>query len=208
LNYWRAPTKVEGVDWLVDVGVRSGCRSRPVTRTVNASSGAAFPMPARAIIEPNLERLAKFMDSRSDLEWVRPDWGTVAFPRSVDGRDTDSFSERLLREHETAALPARFFGTPPHFRIAFGVNAEKRSNAVSKRFRGCWSGKPALKAARASFLHLRPGPSPCPPARTSRGISNTPVWPPRCVPSVHRPGRARSATSHDRRRLSASLCRH
>jgi aspartate/methionine/tyrosine aminotransferase len=79
---------------------------------------------ARAILEPNLERLTKFVDSRSDLEWVRPDGGTVAFPRFVDGRDTDSFAERLLRGHETAVVPGRFFGAPPHFRIAFGVMPE------------------------------------------------------------------------------------
>jgi aspartate/methionine/tyrosine aminotransferase len=64
------------------------------------------------------------MDSRSDLAWVRPDGGTVAFPRFVDGRDTDSFAERLLRDHETAVVPGRFFGVPSHFRIAFGVAPE------------------------------------------------------------------------------------
>jgi aspartate/methionine/tyrosine aminotransferase len=79
---------------------------------------------ARAIIEPNLSRLAAFIDSREDLEWVRPDGGTVAFPRFVDGRDTDSFAERLLSERETAIVPGRFFGAPSHFRIAFGVAPE------------------------------------------------------------------------------------
>ena len=79
---------------------------------------------ARAIIEPNLERLVRFMDSRSDVEWVRPDGGTVAFPRLVGESDTDAFAERLLRDHETAVVPGRFFGAPPHFRIAFGVAPE------------------------------------------------------------------------------------
>jgi hypothetical protein len=76
---------------------------------------------ARAIIELNLGRLARFIESQSDLEWVRPDGGTVAFPRFADGRDTESFTERLLRDHETAVVPGRFFNAPAHFRIAFGV---------------------------------------------------------------------------------------
>jgi aspartate/methionine/tyrosine aminotransferase len=79
---------------------------------------------ARAILEPNLERVAKFIESRSELEWVRPDGGTVAFPRFADGRETDSFAERLLPDHETAVVPGRFFGAPSHFRIAYGVTQE------------------------------------------------------------------------------------
>jgi hypothetical protein len=79
---------------------------------------------ARAILEPNLSRLAAFIDSRDNLEWVRPDGGTVAFPRFADRRDTESFAERLLRDHETAVVPGRFFGAPPHFRIAFGAAPE------------------------------------------------------------------------------------
>jgi len=79
---------------------------------------------ARAIIEPNLDRLARFMDSRSDLVWVRPDGGTVAFPLLVGAPETDSFAKRLLGEHETAVVPGRFFGAASHFRVAFGVAPE------------------------------------------------------------------------------------
>lgn len=94
---------------------------------------------ARAILEPNLKRLVRFMDSRSDVEWVRPDGGTVAFPRFVDGRDSDSFAERLLRDHETAVVPGRFFGAPGHFRIAFGVlpeSLERGLEAIERVLQG------------------------------------------------------------------------
>jgi aspartate/methionine/tyrosine aminotransferase len=64
------------------------------------------------------------MASRRDLEWVRPDGGTIAFPRLAGASDADSFVERLSHDHETAVVPGRFFGAPPHFRIAFGVPAE------------------------------------------------------------------------------------
>ena len=109
------------------------------------ASARAFAMidrlEARAsgIIEPNLARLTKFIESRSDLQWVPPDGGTVAFPRFADGRDTDSFAERLLRDYETAVVPGRFFGAPPHFRIAFGValeTLERGLDAVVRVMRG------------------------------------------------------------------------
>jgi aspartate/methionine/tyrosine aminotransferase len=79
---------------------------------------------ARAIIEPNLERLSQFMESRNDLAWVRPDGGTVAFPRFPGSSDAESFVDRLLHDQETAVVPGRFFGAAPHFRIAFGVQPD------------------------------------------------------------------------------------
>ena len=95
-----------------------------------AASARAFAMidrleaRARSIIEPNLEHLTRFLASRNDLSWVKPDGGTVAFPGLEGAPDTDSFAERLLRDHETAVVPGRFFGAPSHFRIAFGVRPE------------------------------------------------------------------------------------
>ncbi len=94
---------------------------------------------ARAVIEPNLGRLCEFMDSRRDLEWVRPDGGTIAFPRLAGASDADSFVERLSRDHETAVVPGRFFGAPPHFRIAFGVlpdTFERGLEAITRALEG------------------------------------------------------------------------
>jgi aspartate/methionine/tyrosine aminotransferase len=85
---------------------------------------------ARAVIEPNLERLARFMESRNDLAWVRPDGGTIAFPKLVDGSDTSFFAEHLLRDHETAVVPGRFFGAASHFRIAFGVSPDSLEHGL------------------------------------------------------------------------------
>ncbi|MEJ2720034.1 MAG: pyridoxal phosphate-dependent aminotransferase [bacterium] len=79
---------------------------------------------AKRIIEPNFRRLRDFMKDRTDLAWVPPDGGTVAFPRLQGVADADPFVDRLLREFDTAVVPGRFFGAPPHFRIGFGIAAE------------------------------------------------------------------------------------
>ena len=79
---------------------------------------------ARAIIEPNLERLARFMDSRSDLEWVRPDGELWRFLVSPTGATRTPSRNAFSASHETAVVPGRFFGAPSHFRIAFGVSPE------------------------------------------------------------------------------------
>lgn len=84
----------------------------------------ALAARARAILEPNAERLARFIESRPGLAWVRPAGGNVAFPR-IDGMaDTTALAERVLREQGTAIVPGAFFEAPSHVRIAFGCAAD------------------------------------------------------------------------------------
>ncbi len=74
---------------------------------------------AQALLARNRRLLDAFLDSRSDLEVVRPEAGTIVFPRRADGRIDDLCS--LLRErYETTVVPGRFFGAPEHFRLGFG----------------------------------------------------------------------------------------
>lgn len=75
---------------------------------------------ARALLDANRPLLHRFLDSRSDLECARPEFGTVLFPRLVGGRVEELCA--LLRErHETCVVPGRFFGRPEHFRV--GISA-------------------------------------------------------------------------------------
>lgn len=77
---------------------------------------------ARGIIQPNAERVARFVASRSDLEWVPPDGGTIAFPRIGGLRDTRALAAALLAQFGTAVVPGSFFDAPEHIRIAFGAD--------------------------------------------------------------------------------------
>ncbi len=84
---------------------------------------AALEAKARAALEPNFARLGAFIASQPGLEWVRPDGGTVAFPRLRSGEDSRRFARTLLEEHRTMVVPGHFFEAPSHFRIGVGIDA-------------------------------------------------------------------------------------
>ena len=82
----------------------------------------ALEARARAILEPNARRLADFVGSRPQLEWVPPDGGTIAFPRVRGLEDTSSLADTIYREHSTAVVAGAFFDAPAHLRIAYGCD--------------------------------------------------------------------------------------
>jgi hypothetical protein len=73
---------------------------------------------ARSIVETNAANVARFVESRPELEWVPPAGGTVAFPRIRGIEDARAFASFLLDRFDTAVVPGRFFEGPAHFRIA------------------------------------------------------------------------------------------
>jgi aspartate/methionine/tyrosine aminotransferase len=78
---------------------------------------------AQQLLQTNRPVLDAFLQSRDDLEYVRPEFGTIAFPKlrhgSVDELD------RLLRDrYETSIVPGKYFGMPQHFRIGIGGDPE------------------------------------------------------------------------------------
>ncbi|MDQ6624792.1 MAG: aminotransferase class I/II-fold pyridoxal phosphate-dependent enzyme, partial [Verrucomicrobiota bacterium] len=87
----------------------------------------AFRARARNLLEANRPILDAFLDSRSDLECVRPPAGTVVFPRLL-GSDSESFFRVLRERFETSVVPGGFFEMAQHFRIGIGgETAELRS---------------------------------------------------------------------------------
>ncbi len=74
---------------------------------------------AKNILDSNRRHLNAFLDSRNDLECVRPEFGTVAFPRLKNG-DVDELFTLLTTKHETSVVPGRFFEMPQHFRVGIG----------------------------------------------------------------------------------------
>ena len=75
---------------------------------------------ARAILQPNLERLEAFMADREELEWVPPAGGSVGFPRLRGQADASDFVRRLREDYDTGVVPGYFFEAPAHFRVALG----------------------------------------------------------------------------------------
>jgi aspartate/methionine/tyrosine aminotransferase len=71
---------------------------------------------AKRLLDRNRELLNEFLDTREDLEVVRPEFGTVMFPGVRRGTSEELC--RVLREkYETSVVPGSFFEMPAHFRI-------------------------------------------------------------------------------------------
>jgi len=78
---------------------------------------------AKEVLAANRPVLDSFLASRDDLACVRPEFGTVAFPKLL--RHSVSDLHQLLREkYDTSIVPGRFFDAPRHFRVGIGGDPE------------------------------------------------------------------------------------
>lgn len=86
---------------------------------------------ARALLERNRPLLDQFLDSRDDLDTVRPRFGTVVAPRVRRGRVEELCS--LLREkYETSVVPGTFFEMPDHIRIGIACDSEMLAGGLER----------------------------------------------------------------------------
>lgn len=72
---------------------------------------------SQALMNRNRELLNAFLDTRDDLETVRPPFGTVMFPRLRSGETSDRLCRVLREKYETTVVPGSFFERPRHFRV-------------------------------------------------------------------------------------------
>jgi len=79
---------------------------------------------AQQLLERNREILNEFFDTRGDLEVVRPEFGTVMFPRVRRGT-SERLCQVLREEYETSVVPGRFFEMPEHFRIGIAGETDQ-----------------------------------------------------------------------------------
>src|SRR5207247_9575680 len=68
-----------------------------------------FRERARALLAANRALLDAFLDSRTDLECLRPPARPVGFPRLPHGRDPQAFFQLLREKTEISVVPASFF---------------------------------------------------------------------------------------------------
>jgi aspartate/methionine/tyrosine aminotransferase len=75
-----------------------------------------------ALIRQNLEHLDQFMAQHKQwFEWLRPQAGSVAFPRLKKGGSADRFCQALLEQKGVLLVPASTFEYPgEHFRLGLG----------------------------------------------------------------------------------------
>jgi aspartate/methionine/tyrosine aminotransferase len=78
---------------------------------------------AQARLDSNRETLNEFLDTRDDLEVVRPPLGSIMFPR-VKHTSSERLCDLLREKYETSVVPGTFFEMPDHFRIGLGGDSE------------------------------------------------------------------------------------
>jgi aspartate/methionine/tyrosine aminotransferase len=78
---------------------------------------------AKQLLDRNRRILNEFLDTRDDLEVIRPEFGTVMFPR-VRQDSSDGLCELLREKYETTVVPGRFFEMPAHFRVGIAGDTE------------------------------------------------------------------------------------
>jgi len=91
----------------------------------------ALATRSKEILNRNRAVLNEFLNTREDLEVVRPEFGTVMFPRVVNGSSENLC--RLLREkYETSVVPGHFFDMPAHFRVGIAGDTEDLEQGLER----------------------------------------------------------------------------
>jgi aspartate/methionine/tyrosine aminotransferase len=78
---------------------------------------------AKQLLDRNRRILNDFLDTREDLEVVRPEFGTVMFPRVRHGT-SESLTDLLREKYDTSVVPGIFFEMPAHFRIGIAGDTD------------------------------------------------------------------------------------
>jgi aspartate/methionine/tyrosine aminotransferase len=86
---------------------------------------------AKSLLETNRPALDRFLDSRDDIETVRPRFGTVVFPRLKRG-SVDALCHLLREKYETTVVPGKFFEMPAHFRVGIGCDSGMLASGLER----------------------------------------------------------------------------
>ncbi len=86
---------------------------------------------AKQLLDRNRGILNEFLDTREDLEVIRPEFGTMMFPRVRQG-SADGLCQLLREKYETSVVPGRFFEMPEHFRVGITADTETLKTGLER----------------------------------------------------------------------------
>jgi aspartate/methionine/tyrosine aminotransferase len=86
---------------------------------------------AKTLLDHNRRLLNEFLDTREELETIRPEFGTVMFPRVRNG-NADELCRLLREKYETSVVPGRFFELPAHFRVGIAVSSDVLEEGLAR----------------------------------------------------------------------------
>lgn len=86
----------------------------------------------KSLLNENRRILHEFLESRDELDYFWPEYGTVVFPRLKSTTETgrhvgqprsgvNDFCKLLREEFDTSVVPGSFFEMPDHFRLGVGM---------------------------------------------------------------------------------------
>ncbi|MGZ4826871.1 MAG: aminotransferase class I/II-fold pyridoxal phosphate-dependent enzyme [Terriglobales bacterium] len=86
---------------------------------------------AKSLLDGNRAALNRFFDSCGALDVVRPEFGTVSFPRLRRG-SVEAMFDRLRDKYETTVVPGSFFAAAQHFRVGIGGDPEMTREGLER----------------------------------------------------------------------------
>jgi len=86
---------------------------------------------AQSRLDHNRQMLNQFLDTRDDLEVVRPTLGSIMFPR-VKETSSERLCDLLREKYETSVVPGSFFEMPAHFRVGLGGDSETLAEGLER----------------------------------------------------------------------------
>jgi len=86
---------------------------------------------SKQLLDRNRQVLNDFFDTREDLEVIRPEFGTVMFPR-VRGGTADELCRLLREKYETSVVPGSFFEMPAHFRVGIAGDTDALKEGLDR----------------------------------------------------------------------------
>ncbi|HAF24811.1 MAG TPA: aminotransferase [Blastocatellia bacterium] len=86
---------------------------------------------AQTHLDRNREMLNQFLDTRNDLEAIRPPFGSIIFPGVKQGT-VEKLCDLLREKYETSVVPGSFFEMPAHIRVGIGGDSETLVEGLSR----------------------------------------------------------------------------
>ena len=84
-----------------------------------------------AMLERNRSLFNAFIAGREDVDGAPAEHGITAFPRWAGG-DTQRLDDHLREHYDAAVVPGRWFETPDHFRVGFGLLPDEFEEALAR----------------------------------------------------------------------------
>lgn len=108
----------------------------------------------KAMLDENRRLLLAFLQSRDELDYLWPEYGTVVFPRLKTG-SVEDLCQVLREKLDVSVVPGKFFEMPDHFRMGVGIPTTAVKEALQQLGAGLDLYKTSLASSSGQFVSSR-----------------------------------------------------